>query len=274
MGQVSGRLRRRTAAASRNTQQLQQMLQARPPGVTRTLDARRRVLKQKLQWASQQESQARQLHEDLALLSRWMARDVLAAGGPAPAVRRELYDFIVAELRSREDIGGSLVAGLAKSLENQRDSLLGFAQQLQERLERIAAEHRVPPRQVQEMACLHELNPDNLDYWQRRQHLQRQLGRRFFALDQEVAAALDNTPRATSLVENLNGRLRGYFHLRRQLGGSYLHLLRFFVNHRPYLRSARRERVGKTPAQLMLGREHPHWLTMLGYQRFNRSSCN
>jgi hypothetical protein len=64
--------------------------------------------------------------------------------------------------------------------------------------------------------------------------------------------------------------LRHYFSLRRQLGPSYLHLLRFFLNHHPYRRSRRPERVGKSPAQL-LGHDHPHWLAMLGYQRFARN---
>ncbi len=41
-----------------------------------------------------------------------------------------------------------------------------------------------------------------------------------------------DTPRSSSLVENLNSRLRTYFTLRRHLGGAYLDLLRFFLNHR------------------------------------------
>ncbi len=50
--------------------------------------------------------------------------------------------------------------------------------------------------------------------------------------------------RSSSLVENLNSRLRTYFTLRRHLGGSYLDLLRFFLNHRRFLRSRRAERQG------------------------------
>ena len=44
-----------------------------------------------------------------------------------------------------------------------------------------------------------------------------------------------DTPRSSSLVENLNARLRTYFTLRRHLGGSYLDLLRFSLNHRDCL---------------------------------------
>jgi hypothetical protein len=62
-----------------------------------------------------------------------------------------------------------------------------------------------------------------------------------------------------------------YFFLRRDIGSASLPLLRFFLNHRPYLHSAKPERRGKTPAQLLTGQDHPHWLEMLGFQRFRRA---
>ena len=85
----------------------------------------------------------------------------------------------------------------------------------------------------------------------------------FAALFAAVSRAMADTPRCSSLVENLNSRLRTYFTLRRHLGGSYLDLLRFFLNHRRFVRSRHAERQGKSPRQLMTGQEHPHWLTLL-----------
>ena len=78
--------------------------------------------------------------------------------------------------------------------------------------------------------------------------------------------------RASSLVENVNSRLRNYFFLRRQLGADYLALLQFYLNHRRFLRSEHQERVGKSPVELLSGHEHSHWLEMLGYQRFRRAA--
>jgi hypothetical protein len=75
---------------------------------------------------------------------------------------------------------------------------------------------------------------------------------------------MQHTPRSSSLVENLNSRLRSYFPLRRQLGATYLDLLRFFLNHRRFVRSRRAQRKGKSPRELMTGQDHPHWLTLLG----------
>jgi hypothetical protein len=44
-------------------------------------------------------------------------------------------------------------------------------------------------------------------------------------------------------------------------------LLQFFLNHRRFLRSELPERVGKSPAELLTGQPHPHWLAMLGYSQ-------
>ena len=65
--------------------------------------------------------------------------------------------------------------------------------------------------------------------------------------------------------------LRSYFFLRRQLGKDYLTLLQFFLNHRRDLRSEDPSRVGKSPAELLTGEPHAHWLELLGYARFSRN---
>jgi hypothetical protein len=47
--------------------------------------------------------------------------------------------------------------------------------------------------------------------------------------------------------------------------------LQFYLNHRRLPRSEWPERVGKSPAELLTGEEHSHWLELLGYQRFSRN---
>ena len=86
-----------------------------------------------------------------------------------------------------------------------------------------------------------------------------------------VKEAMSSTLRASSIVENLNSRLRNYFFLRRYIGDDYLDLLRFFLNYHRFERSERAERVGKSPAELLTGNGHPHWLQMLGFKRFSRN---
>jgi hypothetical protein len=111
---------------------------------------------------------------------------------------------------------------------------------------------------------LHSLPTTSPAHWQGWNRLRAQLGAKFHALVAAVGRAMADTPRSSSLVENLNSRLRTYFTLRRHLGGSYLELLRFFLNHRGFPRSRHAERRGKSPRELLTGQTHPHWLTLLG----------
>ena len=97
------------------------------------------------------------------------------------------------------------------------------------------------------------------------------LGSQYHAVSVAVAEVRGRVVRASSVIENLNSRLRGYFFLRRHLGSDYLALLQFFLNHRRFLRSEHAERVGKSPAELLTGAAHGHWLELLGFCRFLRN---
>jgi hypothetical protein len=86
-----------------------------------------------------------------------------------------------------------------------------------------------------------------------------------------VEGLLASVVRASSVIENLNSRLRSYFFLRRHLGGDYLTLLQFFLNHRRFVRGEHAERVGKSPVELLNGKRQPHGLELLGYTPFSRN---
>jgi len=134
---------------------------------------------------------------------------------------------------------------------------------LDAKLAAIARAHAVPELLVREACVLHRLPSTSPAYWQGWNRRRATMGGKFHTLFDAVSRAMAHTPRSSSLVENLNSRLRSYFTLRRHLGGSYLDLLRFFLNHRRSLRSRHAERQGKSPRKLMTGQSHPHWLTLL-----------
>ena len=184
--------------------------------------------------------------------------------GPDLATRRELFDFIVAELMAREPEDARRIRPVRVALQNQRGDLLAFAGVLDAELAGIARAHAISEPLVREACVLRRLPTTSPAYWQGWNRLRAQIGRKFQALFMAVSRAMADTPRSSSLVENLNSRLRTYFTLRRHLGGSYLDLLRFFLNHRRFVRSRHAERQGKSPRELMTGQGHPHWLTLLG----------
>lgn len=258
-------LSRQAAGATSQRQKIeQQMQQAKQQG-------RGNRLSTKLTLARQAEQQAVQLAKDVKTLTQWLSHDVLALAGPPLPHRQELFDFIISELRRREVSGCLRIRSLRVALEKQRHDLLAFAKVLDEKLVEIAQQFDTPLFLVRAVCLLHRRKPTSTAYWTRWNQLHHQLSGKFHLVIEAVSQAMQQTPRASSLVENLNSRLRNYFFLRRQLGPQYLDLLRFFLNHRIFMRSECPERVGRSPTQLMTGQPHAHWLELLGFERFQRA---
>jgi hypothetical protein len=225
----------------------------------------------KLRYAQPVAACAVTLADDVALLIRWLREDILAVAGPDHATRVALYDWVVAELRAREAQGSQRLRPLRTLLANQRQALLAFAAALDQNLAALAEEFAVPLAAVRSILQLQALPGVDPQRWQRQAVLWQQLGARYWPLHKAVAATAAGVVRASSVIENLNSRLRNYFFLRRQLGPGYLVLLQFYLNHRRFLRSEHPERVGKSPAELLTGEPHPHWLELLGHTRFSRN---
>ncbi len=226
---------------------------------------------EQLRLATQTKAQAIDLAADVATLFDWLRRDILSLAGADYATRRELYDFVVAELRARHPLCPHRIAPVVSALTNQGDDLLAFVAQLDRDLAVLATQFQLPVATLREVFNNEVLDVDHPRRWPRDAALRERLGCRYFAVSVAVAELAEHTVRASSVIENLNSRLRNYFFLRRHLGPDYLVLLQFFLNHRRFLRSARPERVGKSPAELLTGQSHPHWLEMLGYTRFSRN---
>jgi hypothetical protein len=159
-------------------------------------------------------------------------------------------------------------------LRHSRDTVLAFAAALDADLATLAAAQAVPVSLLRALLAVEAMDPRQPRRWAREAALQAHLRGRYHALRTAVAALADGVVRASSSVENVNSRLRGYFQLWRQVGHGTLTLLQFYFNHRRLPRSRRAERVGHSPAELLTGQPHPHWLELLGYQRFCRTAAH
>jgi hypothetical protein len=225
----------------------------------------------KLRYARQAEAKAIALAGDVALLARWLREDILPVAGPESAVRRELYDFVTAELRDREPACPHRIKPVRQLLENQREHLLAFAVELDGDLAALARRWQIASATAREVLEMQALPETDRGRWRREARLRETLRGRYYGVCADVEELSVGVVRASSLVEDLNSRLRNYFFLRRHLGEDYLVLLQFFLNHRRYLRSEHRHRVGKSPTELLTGEPHRHWLELLGHTRFVRS---
>jgi hypothetical protein len=229
------------------------------------------ALSRKAFLAAKAQDQAIALADDVALLARRLRYEVFAVSGLPYTDRCAHFDGILAELQARARLCPHRLGPVCTLLKNHRDQLLAFAAQLDQDLANLAADFQVPVTVVRELLDLLALDERQPLRWQKQAALRQQLRHRFYHLYEAVHDLAEHVVRASSVIENLNSRLRNYFFLRRQLGSDYLVLLQFFLNHRRFLRSEHAERVDRSPAELLTGQSHPHWLEMLGYRRFSQN---
>ncbi len=235
-------------------------------------DAMYQVLLKNIEEAKKSFEKSSSLAEDVTILYRWLKNDILSLVGPSYQDRRELFQFVVDQLAVRESACPHRIAPVRKYLENHKDDLLAFVPLMEKRFERIAEEFETPLKNVQAVYQLAGMPVSSNNRWEQYSALRELLGANFYPIENAVAEVLDTTVRASSLVENLNSRLRNYFTLRKNLGNNYLELLRFFLNHRRFKSSEKEERKGKSPVELLTGTTHIHWLELLGYERFKQAA--
>lgn len=231
-----------------------------------------RSLAMKALAAGREAQRAIELADEVRTLLGWWQKDVVAVAGDGYATRRTLHEWIVDELRQRESRCRSIKA-VRTLLQNHTDELLAFAEQLDAELAALAARFEVSAALVREALAVQQMDEARATRWQREEQLWRQLGGKYAGLRAEVERAAGSVVRASSVIENYNSRLRNYFFLRKEVAGGYLDLLRFFLNHRRFMRSEHASRVGKSPAELLSGQAHAHWLQLLGYQRFSQDQA-
>ena len=156
---ANGLIRRVQGGPARLLKQAQQMVNTSLKDIVE-----QRLLSQQL-LAEQREQALIALAQDIKTLLGWFSHDVMALAGPALAVRRELFDFIVSELKQREDERYPAIRKLRKALRNQRDQLLAFAHVVDQKLADIADGFQLPLQAVREVCLLHRKHETSDAYW-------------------------------------------------------------------------------------------------------------
>jgi hypothetical protein len=176
----------------------------------------------KVAQARKEETKFRYLSESIDTLIIWIEHDVFNKAGRNPNVRRELFDFIVAEFRKLEKIHPHRIRAIRVKLKNQRNLLLAFADVLNNKFSQIAEQFSLSLETIWSLCELQRCKQSNDNYAIRSMPLQYQLAEQYDEIEDAVIAAMNTTEKTRSMVENLNSRIRPYFFLRREIGDGYL----------------------------------------------------
>jgi len=175
-----------------------------------------------------------------------------------------LIEFILKEM---ESVAAGF-PGLLKECEKIRKNLpflLSYISRLEETLKQSAVRLGIPIEAFQVMYRQLSCGTATQQYQHMDYELVLMLAGKYDEARSEFQRMLSEVKKASSIVENLNGRIRAYINIKRIVPTRFFVLLKVFFNTKRYRRSRVKERVGKSPLELMTGKPQPEFLEALGY---------
>ena len=181
--------------------------------------------------------------EDSMLLAEWVLQEMDELATDNPGVRKE-------------------VSKVRKML----PSLLSFIRRLERGMEKAAKETGIPVEVFHLMYRQLAYNSGSLADIETQCKLALMLKERYNEAADAFQKLLKKIKKASSLVENLNGRIRVFIEVKRVIPPTrFFILLKVYFNTRRYKRNRCKERRGKSPLELLVGSPQPTYLEALGY---------
>jgi len=140
-----------------------------------------------------------------------------------------------------------------------------YISRLERAFESCAGLHGIPPNAFQLMYQQLAYSEQSTEYYEIEYALWDMLKENYTTARVLFVQQLKTVKKASSLVENLNGRIRKYMDVKRVVPTGFFTLMKVYFNMRKYKRSRCCERVGKSPLELLTGEPHAEFLDALGY---------
>jgi len=194
-------------------------------------------------------------------LAGWI-RELLGFTGYSAAEVQETLLWIADELASA-GVKRSSFNNKVKAFRNQVMKATGYLEALEKNMDSLAESMGYAPyifRNLYRLSAMKKIHPGFLKMYGELRYILKVDYDKAMNLIKEL---VQSTNRASSIVENLNSRIRTYMNAKRFITESFLPLLQLYFNTKKYRRSEVAERVGKSPLELLTG-EHRDFYELLG----------
>ena len=202
-------------------------------------------------------------YDTLFILFSWL-QQLLGFSGYSITDTVYLITFVIEEMQKFSAIFPGINKE-AEKIRNSLPSLLTFISRLEAAFQTCAELHGIPVEVFRAMYQQLAYNENSLKYWEIEYSLWDKLGDNYDAVRSLFSQQLNAVKKASSLVENLNGRIRKYMDVKREVPTGFFVLMKVYFNMRRYRRSRCPERVGKSPLELLTGKPHDDFLVALGF---------
>lgn len=144
-------------------------------------------------------------------------------------------------------------------------NLLLFTKRLERSMDACAKETGIPVQAFELMYRQRSYSGSSEQSNEIQRKLADMLMERYTEAGNSFQRMLTAAKKASSLVENLNGRIRVYTEVKRVVPTRFFTLMKVYFNTRRYSGSRCRDRIGKSPLEILTGISQPNFLESLGY---------
>ena len=149
------------------------------------------------------------------------------------------------------------------SFRSRLPNILKFLSRLQENLKEAAASHHFDAHDLMLLYHQKTYSTYSAEYTAIEKRLSQKLGNRILDARELLLDTIHMTYRASSIIENVNGRIRFYMNMKREISEDFLILLKLYFNTRKAVRPANRQWVHTSALDRLTGCDHPSFLDML-----------
>ncbi len=203
------------------------------------------------------------LYDSIYILLVWL-KEMLSFSGYSLSDSLELSYWILDEMEALCINTPGMMKEVAK-VRKMLPSLLSFISRLETGFSVAASETGIPIEAFHLMYRQLSYGAGSTHDCAAQCELVNMLGADYGAAQNAFDSVLSRTKKASSLVENLNGRIRSFIEVKRTIPTRFLVLLKVYFNTRPYLRSRCSERLHKSPLELLMNSPQPDFFEAIGF---------
>ena len=177
---------------------------------------------------------------------------------------RALIEYVLTEMEKNAGTDAKLqkhIRGLRSNLE----FALTFIKRLKKGMEEKSKESGIPVKAYEIMYEQLAYNWKSKEYQEKEYELVKILMDDYDRARASFKELIEKTKRASSLVENLNSRIRTYMNVKRMVPEGFFKLMKVYFNTKKSRRSRIKGRIGKSPLELLTGKEQPDFLEAIGF---------
>ena len=202
-------------------------------------------------------------YDTLNILFGWL-RELLGFTGYRVEDTKALIEFVLCEIEKNANKNEELQKKV-EGFRNNTEFLFTFMTRLQNEMEKHSKEKGIPLNAYEMMYEQLIYDEKSEEYQEIECKLVMMLKEDYERGREDFKKLLNSIKKASSIVENLNSRIRTYMNVKRMVPENFFTLMKVYFNTMRYRRSRIKERVGKSPLEILTGRKQPSFMEAIGF---------